>query len=84
MDEQLHEMLYDGVMALLQGDKETAQQLLFEVVQADERNEEAWLWLSGAVDDLDDQQIALENVLDINPASKPAREGLAWIAQQKG
>jgi hypothetical protein len=84
MDEQVAEWLYDGVIALLQGDKDTARDLLLQVVQADERNEEGWLWLSGAVDDPEDQQVALENVLDINPTNEAARQGLAWLTQQGG
>jgi hypothetical protein len=84
MDQQLAEWLYDGVAALLQGDKDTARDLLLQVVQADERSEEGWLWLSGAVDDPEDQQVALENVLDINPTNEAARQGLAWLAQQGG
>jgi hypothetical protein len=83
-DEQIAEWLYDGVMALLQGDKDTARDLLMQVVQADERNEEGWLWLSGAVNDAEDQQVALENVLDINPTNEAARQGLAWLAQHGG
>ncbi len=84
MDQQLAEWLYDGVAALLRGDKDTARDLLLQVVQADERSEEGWLWLSGAVDDAEDQQVALENVLDINPTNQAARQGLAWLAQQGG
>jgi hypothetical protein len=84
MDQQLAEWLYDGVTALLQGDKDTARDLLLQVVQTDERSEEGWLWLSGAVDDPEDQQVALENVLDINPTNEAARQGLAWLAQQGG
>jgi hypothetical protein len=81
-NEQIAEWLYDGVMALIRGDKDTARDLLLQVVEADEQNEEAWLWLSGAVDDPEDQQVALENVIDINPHNQAARQGLAWLQQQ--
>jgi Tfp pilus assembly protein PilF len=84
MSEQVAEWLYDGVMALLEGDKDTARDMLLQVVEVEEHNEEAWLWLSGAVDDLEDQQVALENVLAINPNNAAAREGLAWVQQQLG
>jgi Tfp pilus assembly protein PilF len=84
MSEQVAEWLYDGVMALLEGDKDTARDMLLQVVEVEEHNEEAWLWLSGAVDELEDQQVALENVLAINPSNTAAREGLAWVQQQLG
>jgi hypothetical protein len=79
MDTQLAEMLYEGALALQQGDKERARDLLLQVVEADETIEDAWLWLSGAVDDPDDQRTALENVLAINPNNTYARYGLAVL-----
>ncbi|NJN17183.1 MAG: hypothetical protein HC822_13350 [Oscillochloris sp.] len=76
MERQLAEWLYDGARALYAGDKELARDLLLRVVEADETVEEAWLWLSGAVDDPDDQRTALENVLALNPQNEYARYGL--------
>lgn len=76
MDDQLAEWLYDGAVALTQGDKERARDLLLRVVELDERNEDAWLWLSGAVDDPDDQRTALENVIALNPHNQYALHGL--------
>jgi thioredoxin-like negative regulator of GroEL len=81
--EQIAEMLYNGAVALQEGKRERALNLLMQVVEVDERNEEAWLWLSGAVDDLEDQETALLNVLDINPNNQYAREGLEWIKAHK-
>ena len=76
MDPQLAEWLYEGALALTQGDKERARDLLLRVVEANEEIEEAWLWLSGAVDDPDDQRTALENVLALNPDNQHARYGI--------
>ena len=82
-DHQLAQMLYDGAVAVQQRDLERARDLLLQVVEVDEENVEAWLWLSGAVDSLDDQQTALENVLELEPNNQPAQQGLAWIQQQR-
>jgi Tfp pilus assembly protein PilF len=82
-DQQLAQMLYDGALAVQQGDYERARDLLLQVVEHDEENAQAWLWLSGAVDDLDDQQTALENVLALDPANAAAQRGLALIEQQR-
>ncbi|MCU0491837.1 MAG: hypothetical protein MUD01_09635 [Chloroflexaceae bacterium] len=79
MNEQIAEWLYDGAVALQQGDRELARDLLMRVVEADETVEEAWLWLSGAVEDEADQRTALENVLALNPANEAAKRGLAWL-----
>lgn len=82
MDEQLAEWLYDGALALRQGRREEARDLLLQVVEADETIEEAWLWLSGAVDEPDDIRTALENVLALNPNNKYAQMGLNYLDQQ--
>ncbi len=83
MDKQeLAQMLYDGAVALQQGDLERARDLLLQVVEHDEENAEAWLWLSGAVEDRDDQQTALENVLALDPGNQHAQQGLEWLQRQ--
>ncbi len=84
MNEQLAEWLYDGALALQQGRRDEARDLLLQVVEADETIEEAWLWLSGAVDDPDDIRTALENVLALNPNNEHARQGMAYLDQQAG
>lgn len=81
MDQQLAEWLYEGALALTQGNKERARELLLKVVEADEENEEAWLWLSGAVDDPEDQLTALQNVLALNPNNRHARYGLEVLGK---
>ncbi|HMQ32672.1 MAG TPA: hypothetical protein PKD53_18215 [Chloroflexaceae bacterium] len=76
MDPQLAEWLYEGALALTRGEKERGRELLLRVVEANEEIEEAWLWLSGAVDDPDDQRTALESVLALNPRNQYALHGL--------
>src|SRR5947209_4515791 len=80
---EVQDLLRRAMEALTRGDKTTARDLLTSVLEADDRNEQAWLWLSGAVDSPDEQRICLENVLTINPGSTAARQGLAYLAQQK-
>lgn len=82
--EQLAQMLYDGAVAVQQGDLERARDLLLQVVEYDEENAEAWLWLSGAVEDLEDQQTALENVLALDPENSYAQQGLRYLQQKYG
>jgi hypothetical protein len=79
MTESTKQLLYDGVMALGAGNRARAQQLLLRVIELDERHELGWLWLSGAVDDPADQQVALENVLAINPSNEAAQRGLEQL-----
>jgi hypothetical protein len=79
MPETIEQLLYDGVMALGAGDRQRALALLMRVVEIDEHHELGWLWISGAVDDPADQQVALENVLAINPHNQAARRGLELL-----
>lgn len=76
-------LLYQGALAVTEGRHEEAQTLLMRVIEQDEQNELAWLWLSGAVADPSDQQVALENVLSINPANSAAQTGLAYLRNQQ-
>jgi tetratricopeptide (TPR) repeat protein len=82
VDEGLGDMLRAGIAAARSGQRERARDLLMQVVEQDEGNLQAWLWLSGVVDSLDDQEVCLENVLALDPGHQAARKGLAWVRQQ--
>jgi len=81
--DKLNSLLNDGIAAARSGQAAQARDLLMQVVEADENNESAWLWLSGVVESLEDRQVCLENVLALNPNSVAAQKGLAWIDQQR-
>lgn len=76
-------MLNAAVAALKANRKLEARQLLEQVINIDERNEQAWLWLSGCVDSLEDQELCLQNVLDINPNNQKARKGLEMLQRHR-
>ncbi len=75
-------LIREGVAAFKAGRREEARKLLSRATELDDRNEEAWLWLSAVVDTLENQQICLENVLAINPNNTRALEGLEMINRQ--
>jgi hypothetical protein len=77
-------LLEQGISAALTGRREEARALLSQVVEADHRNEQAWLWLSGLVEAPEDMRTCLENVLHLNPNNVKAQQGLAWVEQQHG
>ena len=72
-----------GVQALLAGRRSQARDLLLEYIAQDEQNDEAWLWVSGCMDEWEDIQVALENCLDCNPHNIRAQQGLAWVQQHR-
>jgi len=75
--------LRQGITAVKKGDREQGREFLEKVLAVDERSEQAWLWLSGAVDSTEERQICLENVLAINPNNALAQKGLAKLSQAK-
>lgn len=76
---EIQQTLQTGIDAVKRGQKRRARECLLNVIQADERNEMAWLWLSAAVESLDDQITALENVVEINPKNQAALKGLEHL-----
>jgi hypothetical protein len=53
-----------------------------QLVELDERNELAWLWLSEVVDDPGEREVCLENVLTINPGNAAARRKLEALRRR--
>lgn len=71
-----------GIAAVQRGEREHGRRLLLHVIEQDEHNEQAWLWLSQAVDDPADAQVALENVLTLNPDNREAQTRLEQLRTQ--
>lgn len=79
----LDELLLDGQTALRQGDKVRAQALFRAILRNDPTNEEALLWLSGAVEPAEAVGY-LNQILAINPDNQQAQEGLDWLRHTYG
>jgi hypothetical protein len=77
-------LMSDGQAAAKRGDKALARALLTQVLERDPHNEQAWVWLSGAVTDPQEQQTCLENALLINPNNNQARKGLKAVSIKTG
>jgi tetratricopeptide (TPR) repeat protein len=77
------QLMREGTAAAKAGQRERARELLTRVVEYDEKNVPAWLWLSDVVDGLDERQVCLENVLSLDPYNDAAHKGLALIERQK-
>jgi Flp pilus assembly protein TadD len=82
-ESQPAELLRQGIAAAKAGRKEEAHETLLQVIKLDERNEQAWLWLSAVVDSIEEKEICLENVLALNPANARAQAGLDWLRQSR-
>lgn len=76
-------LLRAGQAAADAGDYVRARDLLLQVVARDEGNLIAWETLSRIVDDPADQEVALENVLTLDPENADARRKLAILRQTR-
>jgi len=77
----LERKLQQGIDAVRRNDRATARRLLEEVIEADENNELAWMWLASTVTTLSERRQCLERVLEINPDNNRAREALRQLVQ---
>src|SRR5438067_5166513 len=84
MDNETERLMRDGQAAAKRGDRAMARALLTQLLERDPHNEQAWMWLSGAVSDPQEQQTCLENALIINPQNAQARKGLQAVSVKTG
>lgn len=75
-------LVQEGITALRAGNREDARRALTKAVELNDQNEQAWLWLSGVVETLEDRRICLENVLELNPGNPKATKGLQATLQE--
>jgi hypothetical protein len=61
------ERLLDAIELIKYNELQQARALLRSIIQEDSNFEDAWLWMSVVVDDLDQSIVCLDNVLRINP-----------------
>jgi len=75
--------LQSGINSLRAGNKSEARRLLLQAVRENPADEQAWLWLSGAVETARERLYCLERVLAINPNNEAARLGKARLLQSE-
>jgi len=75
-------LLKEGIAAARAGQATRARDCLLPVVQADERNVQAWYWLSRVVESPDEREICLENVLALDPNHRAVQSELAALRTQ--
>jgi tetratricopeptide (TPR) repeat protein len=79
------DLLRRAIATARAGHELTAREMFLQVVQAEPRNELAWMWLVGLLDSLEERIHACQQVLAINPGNASARAYLAQLlaGQQK-
>jgi tetratricopeptide (TPR) repeat protein len=77
-DEGSHKIdrLLDAIEYVKADKRAEAMPLLRQLIQEDNNFEDAWLWMSVAVENIDQSIICLDNVLRINPNNMNAANAL--------
>lgn len=68
------QQLEEAITLIKAGQKEQALPLLKQVVQAEPRNENAWLWLSTCFNDPEKKKFCINKALEINPENQKAHQ----------
>lgn len=71
--------LMDAIDLVKSDQRREAISVLRELIREDNDFEDAWLWMSVAVESLDQSSICLDNVLRVNPANFNAASALQRI-----
>lgn len=71
--------LLDAIDLVKENRRAEARHLLRELIQENTNFEDAWLWMSVAVDSIDQSSICLDNVLRVNPKNAEAASALYRI-----
>jgi hypothetical protein len=71
--------LQEAITLIKAGDKKSGQTLLLDVLDADPKNEDAWLWLTAVVPE-DKRALCLKKALSINPNNTQAKQYLGKLA----
>ena len=74
--------LQQAIDAIEVGNKEAGQQLLVQLIEAEPKDAQAWLWLAKTMDD-DKRRQCYWRVLDIFPHNYEAREALGVLPKEQ-
>jgi len=75
--------LLDAIELIKADQREEGLCLLRELIREDNDFESAWLWMSVAVESLDQAALCLDNVLRVNPENSEAAGALHRIRHQE-
>jgi tetratricopeptide (TPR) repeat protein len=76
-------LLQQAMSAVRAGHELTARDIFLEVIEINPRNETAWIWLTGLLDELEDCIYACEQVLDINPGNVKVNQYLGQLLTER-
>jgi len=79
---EIEARLERGIEAARAGDRKRARHHFIHVIELDQYNEQAWLWLNEVVESVADRRVCLENILLIDPSNTSAAAELEHLLRQ--
>lgn len=73
---ELEALLEEAIAYVNAGETEQGRALLESVLEQDPKNDRAWVWLSGCVEDPRQRRICLQQALNANPSNQAALDGM--------
>lgn len=73
---ELEALLEQAIAHVNAGELEQGRALLERVLEQNPRDDRAWVWLSGCVEDLMQRRICLQQALSVNPNNEAALDGM--------
>ena len=74
-------MLEQAIAHIRAGETEKARPLLAEALRQNPRDENAWLWMTKCVTELEQKRYCLERVLKLNPQNQYALRSLSHLTK---
>ena len=78
-EHNLQDLMRQGIEAAREGKKSEAKTFFQQVVDLDDKNEKAWMWLASVVDSDEERRVCLSNALFINPNNERAQSAMAKL-----
>lgn len=82
-DQNLEQILQMGIKAAKQGNRQGARVLFRQVLDDDNRNDRAWVWMASVAENKAKQRQYLETALRINPNNSAARKAIQKMAASR-
>ncbi len=78
-EQNLQDLMRQGIEAAREGKKAEAKVFFQQIVDLDEKNEKAWMWLASVVETDEERRVCLSNALFINPNNERAQTLMAKL-----
>lgn len=76
----MEQTLREAISSIKSGNKTLGRQLLIRVLEDDDKNETAWLWLTQCLPSAEQKRECFNRVLEINPNNQHAKDGLKRLS----